>query len=148
MVECEEKSICHKHFFFVLLLLLLRNQTNELLSLGIDPNNIEELSKCIIDFRQSYQSLENERAQLASEYKSLLTLKQQLTYAESPSFLFGSLFDEKVHQTPEVIEKDEKDAQDHSDSKGIKDHTGKDAPRENPPTGNGRKMNIDVDVEL
>ncbi|MCI7130412.1 MAG: relaxase/mobilization nuclease domain-containing protein [Lachnospiraceae bacterium] len=131
-----------------LLLLQLRNQTNELLSLGIDPNNIAELSKCISDFRQSYQSLEHERAQLASEYKSLLALKQQLTYAESPSFLFGSLFDEKVHQTPEVIEKDEKDAQDRSDGKGTKDPTGKDSPREKPPAGNGRKINIDMDVDL
>lgn len=111
-------------------------------------NNIEELSKCIADFRQSYESLENERAQLASKYKSLLTLKQQITYAESPSFLFGSLFDKKVHQAPEVIEKDEKDAQNRSDGKGTKEPTGKDTPHEKPPAGNGWKMNIDMDVDL
>ena len=28
---------------------------------------------------------------------------------QSPSFIFGSLFDEKVHETPEVVEREEKD---------------------------------------
>lgn len=92
-----------------LLLLQLRNQMQELQSLGIDPLHPEDLLSAISDFRQSYDALEADRSQLAAEYKSLLQLRQQLTYAESPSFIFGSLFDEKVHEAPEVVEKEEKD---------------------------------------
>ena len=92
-----------------LLLLQLRNQMNELKSLGIDPLQQETLLSEISDFRQTYKALETELTQLAAEYKNLLQLKQQLTYAESPSFLFGSLFDEKVHEKPEIIEKEERE---------------------------------------
>lgn len=92
-----------------LLLLQLRNQMNELLSLSINPLHPEALTSAIAEFRQSYDALETDRSHLAAEYKSLLLLSRQLTYAESPSFIFGSLFDEKVHETPEVVEKEEKD---------------------------------------
>jgi len=92
-----------------LLLLQLRNQINELKGLGIDPLQLETLLSEISDFRQTYNALETERTQLAAEYKNLLQLKQQLTYAESPSFFFGSLFDEKVHERPEIIEKEERE---------------------------------------
>lgn len=92
-----------------LLLLQLRNQMQELQSLGIDPLHPEDLLSAISDFRQTYDTLETERMLLAAEYKSLLQLNQQLAYAESPSFIFGSLFNEKVHEAPEVVEKDEKD---------------------------------------
>jgi len=77
--------------------------------LGIDPLQLETLLSEISDFRQTYNALETERTQLAAEYKNLLQLKQQLTYAESPSFFFGSLFDEKVHERPEIIEKEERE---------------------------------------
>ena len=91
-----------------LLLLQLRNQMSELQSLGIDPLHPDELLSAIAEFRQSYDTLETERSQLATEYKSLVQLSQQLTYAESPSFIFGSLFNEKVHEVPEIIEGSER----------------------------------------
>lgn len=93
-----------------LLLLQLRNQMNELQSIGIDPLHPDELLSAIAEFRHSYDTLEAERSQLAAEYKSLVQLSQQLTYAESPSFIFGSLFNEKVHEAPEVVEKEVKDS--------------------------------------
>lgn len=92
-----------------LLLLQLRNQMNDLQSLGINPANIEPVFTAISEFRQSYEALEMERAELAGEYKALVQLKQQISYAESPSFVFGSLFNEKVHEAPDVVEKDVKD---------------------------------------
>lgn len=91
-----------------LLLLQLRNQMNDLQSLGIDPANMEPFLTAISEFIQSYEALAMERARLAEEYKSLVQLKQQISYAESPSFVFGSLFNEKVHEAPEVVEKDDK----------------------------------------
>lgn len=114
-----------------LLLLQLRNQTNELLNLGIDPIHIEELTSAISEFRENYDSLEANRTQLTAEYKSLLQLNQQLTYAESPSFIFGSLFDEQVHEKPEVIEKEEKDTK----SSDI-------------PNNHHKKTNLDTDMDL
>lgn len=92
-----------------LLLLQLRNQMSELQSLGIDTLHLDELLSAIAEFRQSYDTLETECSLLAAEYKSLLQLGQQITYAESPSFIFGSFYNEKVHVTPEIVEKDEKD---------------------------------------
>ena len=100
-----------------LLLLQLRNQMNELLNLGIDPLHPEPILQEISDFRQGYEALEMERMQLAAEYKSLLQLSQQLTYAESPSFLFGSLFNEKVHETPEVEIKQEREQKEQDTQK-------------------------------
>lgn len=109
-----------------LLLLQLRNQMDELKSLGIDPLHPETLLSEISDFRQTYNALEMKRTQLAAEYKNLLQLKQQLTYAESPSFLFGSLFDEKVHEKPEVVEKEEKDIKSNDTPENNKKHFSQD----------------------
>lgn len=97
-----------------LLLLQLRNQMNELLQLGIDPFHLEPLELEIKYFRNSYEELNAKRLDLSDEYKSLLRLEQQLTYAESPSFIFGSLFNEKVHEKPEVLEKDTKDEKEYN----------------------------------
>lgn len=113
-----------------LLLLQLRNQINDLQSLGIDPANIEPILTSISEFKQSYESLEMERAELAGEYKALVQLKQQINYAESPSFVFGSLFNEKVHEAPEVVEKD------------VKDKNNTNLPK------NDKKSTIDADVDL
>lgn len=115
-----------------LLLLQLRNQIQELQSLGIDPLHPENLLSAISDFRQSYDALEADRSQLAAEYKSLLQLSQQLTYAESPSFIFGSLFDEKVHEAPEVVEREEKDKK------------ASEVPKEN----SKKKSTLDMNVDL
>ena len=120
-----------------LLLLKLRNQTNELLSLGIDPLHPEAITQETEAFRREYQALETECTSLSAEYHDLLTFKQQLTYAESPSFIFGSLFDEKVHEAPEVVERDDKDTKDP-----------KDTPSGKSPSGTGKKDVMDVDVEL
>ena len=114
-----------------LLLLQLRNQMNDLQRLGIDPANMKPVLTAISEFRHSYEALEMERAELAGEYKSLVQLKQQISYAESPSFVFGSLFNEKVHETPEIVEKDEKD-------KNTADM----------PKSDDKKSTIDVDVDL
>lgn len=113
-----------------LLLLQLRNQINDLQSIGIDPEKTEPVLTAISEFRQSYEALEKEREELATEYKSLVQLKQQIIYAESPSFLFGSLFHEKVHEAPEVVENDGKDK------------TTSDMPKDN------KKSTIDVDIDL
>lgn len=113
-----------------LLLLQLRNQVNDLQSLGIDPANMEPVLTAISGFRHSYEALEMERTQLAREYKALVQLKQQISYAESPSFVFGSLFNEKVHEAPSVVEKDEKDK------------NTADMPKSD------KKATIDVDVDL
>ena len=59
-----------------------------------------------------------------------MQLKQQISYAESPSFVFGSLFNEKVHEAPSVVEKDEKDK------------NTADMPKSD------KKATIDVDVDL
>lgn len=117
-----------------LLLLQLRNQMQELLSLGVDPSHPESLTSAIADFRQSYEVLEADHSQLAAEYKSLLQLGQWLTYAESPSFIFGSLFDEKVHAAPNVVERAERDSKD-------KDHSGNF-------NGSNKKIIMDVDIDL
>lgn len=92
-----------------LLLTHLRNQANELLKLGIDPDNTETVLNEIATFRESYSALEKERLSLNEEYKSLIRLDKQITYAETPAFLFGSLFSEKVHKSPELLEKEERD---------------------------------------
>lgn len=113
-----------------LLLLQLRNQMDDLQSLGIDPSNIEPILTAISEFRHSYEILEIERSRLAGEYKSLVQLKQQISYAESPSFIFGSLFNEKVHETPEVVEKDAKAEKEINISK------------------QPQKSNIDIDPDL
>lgn len=113
-----------------LLLLQLHNQINDLQSLGIDPANTEPVLTAISEFRQTYEALKMERAHLAVEYKSLVQLKQQISYAESPSFVFCSLFDEKVHKTPEVVVKD------------VKDEKVAEMPKDN------KKSMIDVDVDL
>lgn len=113
-----------------LLLLQLRNQMNDLQSLGIDPTNMAPVLTAISEFRHSYEALEMERAELAGEYKSLVQLKQYITFAEAPSFLFGNLFDKKVHEAPEVVEKD------------VKDKKTADMPK------NDKKSTIDVDVDL
>lgn len=63
----------------------------------------------IAAFRESYSALEKEHLSLSKEYKYLSRLSKQITYAETPAFLFGSLFSEKVHKSPEVLEKEERD---------------------------------------
>lgn len=100
--DTEKKQLLLTHF---------RNQTNELLALGIDPDNTEALQKEITAFRESYSALEQERLSLSDEYKSLIRLNQQITYAETPAFIFGSLFSDKVHKAPKVFEREERDNQ-------------------------------------
>ena len=82
------------------LLTQLCNQANELLELGIDPDNTEAVLNEIAAFLESYSALEKERLSLSKEYKSLSRLSKRITYAEMPAFLFGSLFSEKVHKSP------------------------------------------------
>jgi len=102
----EKEGITEKKF---MLILQLRNETNELLSLGIEPSQLDALSSEITYFQNNYEDLELQRAQLAGEYNSLVELRQQMTYAESPNFIYGSLYNEKIHEKPEVIEKPEPD---------------------------------------
>ena len=106
LLSIQKKDITEKK---QLLLLQLRNQMNELLELGVDPFHTESISAEILNFQQNYEMLEQQRLQLSNEYKSLLQLSQQLSYAQSSSFLFGPLFDEKVHHIPEIMVNQEKD---------------------------------------
>ncbi len=102
----EKEGITEKKF---LLLLQLRNDTIQLLKHGIDPTKLEELSNSIQSFKSEYESLELQRAELSGEYKTLIDLRQQMTYAESPNFLYGPLFNEKVHEIPIISETKERD---------------------------------------
>lgn len=112
-----------------LLLLQLRNQANELAELGIDPFHPEVLETDMAKFQADYAALETRRTELAKEYRSLTQLSQAITYAESPSFLYGALFNEKVHETTEIVETDEK------------------AKKENPKTAEHSKKKVDMDVD-
>lgn len=100
-----------------LLLLQLRNQINELAELGIDPFHNEDLEARMAQFQAEYTVLDLQRTELAKEYRALAELSQAVTYAESPSFLYGSLFNEKVHTAPEVVETEERDKKDEPKSK-------------------------------
>lgn len=112
-----------------LLLLHLRNQVNELAELGIDPFHPETLETDMAKFQADYAALETQRTELAKEYRSLAQLSQAIIYAESPNFLFGSLFNEKVHEATEIVETDER------------------AKKENPKTAEHSKKKIDMDMD-
>lgn len=115
-----------------LLLLQLRNQINELAELGIDPFHTEDLEARMAQFQAEYTVLDSQRTELAKEYRTLAELSQAVTYAESPSFLYGSLFNEKVHTAPEVVETEERDK--------------KEEPK--PKEHNKKKDDINVDPDL
>lgn len=117
-----------------LLITQYRNQLNQLQKLGFSPTQLEAVKAEIAAFREEYAHLENERLALSGEYKKLKYLEQQITYAESPPFLFGPLFNSRIHSTPEIIEKEERD---HEPSQGN--------PQEPAQQENHRK---DVDLEL
>lgn len=85
-----------------ILLLQLRSQMQELAKLGIDPFHPNNITEEISAFRHEYEALSWQKSQLSHEYRSLLELSQELTYAESTDFLYGSLFDEKVHEKPQI----------------------------------------------
>lgn len=72
-----------------LLLTQYRNQRNELLKLGIDSSDLGAIKAEIAAFRDDY--------------------------TETPSFLFGPLFHSRVHETPEVIEREERDLKPEQD---------------------------------
>lgn len=72
-----------------LLLTQYRNQRNELLKLGIDSSDLGAIKAEIAAFRDDY--------------------------TETPSFLFGPLFHSRVHEAPEVIEREERDLKPEQD---------------------------------
>lgn len=92
-----------------LLVTQYRNQLNQLQKLGFSPTQLEAAKAEIAAFREEYAHLEDERLALSGEYKKLIWLDRQVTYAESPPFLFGPLFSSRVHSIPEIIEKEERD---------------------------------------
>lgn len=94
------------------LLLQLRNQMQELAELGIDPLHTQSITAEISAFRRDYETLSLQKAHFSQEYRSLLELSQQLTYAESKDFLFGALFDEKVHEKPVITVSRDKEQKD------------------------------------
>lgn len=89
-----------------LLCMQLRNQAAELLSLGIDPEHGREYLSSLQAAEDAYTELESQKAVLNQEYKTMLRLQQQLTYAESPCFLYGPHFNEKPHKVPSIREID------------------------------------------
>ena len=95
-----------------LLLLQLRNQMQELAELGIDPLHTQSITAEISAFRRAYETLSLQKTQFSQEYRCLLELSQQLTYAESKDFLFGALFDEKVHEKPVITVSRDKEQKD------------------------------------
>lgn len=98
-----------------LLLTQYRNQGNELLKLGIDPSDLGTIKAEIAAFRDDYAETENRYNALCKEYKALLQLNQQISYTETPSFLYGPLFHSRVHEAPEVIEREERDLKPEQD---------------------------------
>ncbi len=92
-----------------LLVTQYRNQLNQLQKLGFSPTQLKAVKAEITAFREEYAHLEDERLALSGEYKKLIWLDRQVTYAESPPFLFGPLFNSRVHSNPEIIEKEERD---------------------------------------
>ena len=56
----------------------LRNRTNALLSLGVDPAKLDETQKEIDAFNNRYESLCLEKTALSGEYRQLVRLQQQI----------------------------------------------------------------------
>lgn len=117
-----------------LLVTQYRNLLNQLQKLGFSPIQLETVKTEIAAFREEYAHLKNERLALSEEYKKMIWLDHQITYAESPSFLFGPLFNSRVHSIPDIIEKEERD---HEPGQGN--------PQEPAQRENRRK---DIDLEL
>lgn len=96
----------------------LRNALNNLRQLGIDTNDIDNISLYINTLKQKQQDIKLRQSDLSEQYKQLLRLKQQLSYTRDKNFLFGSLLDKddiktikeelKEQQQQEDIQQEEK----------------------------------------
>ena len=75
-------------------LIRLRNATNTLAQLGISPDDIPQMLATIDAVRSDQHDLKDAQSQLSDEYKQLLRLKQQTTYAKDKKFLYASLLDQ------------------------------------------------------
>lgn len=122
----------------------LRNAANNLKQLGIDINDIDDVSKHIADLKQQQQDINTKRSDLSEQYKQLLRLKQQLSYTKDKNFLFGSLLDkDDIKAVKEELEKQQQqeDLQ-HEDNATLSDKTKTFIETHN------KNHNINDDIEL
>jgi hypothetical protein len=82
-------------------LIRLRNSMNTLAQLGISPEDIPQVLKHVEEIKTEQKELQDTQNDFADQYKQLLRLRQQTSYAKDKSFLFGSLFDESEIKTLE-----------------------------------------------
>ena len=125
-------------------LIELRNAANNLRQLGIDINDIDDVSKHIADLKQQQQDINTKRSDLSEQYKQLLRLKQQLSYTKDKNFMFGSLLDkDDIKAVKEELEKQQQqeDLQ-HEDNATLSNKTKTFIETHN------KGHNIDDDIEL
>lgn len=77
------------------ILIALRNSINALSRLGISVDDIDALEKTIAETKVELENATTIKVEFEEEYKKLLRLKQQASYAKDKHFLYGSLFDSK-----------------------------------------------------
>ena len=96
-------------------LIRLRNAANALAQLGVTPDDIPDLLTRIEDVKTEQKSLKELQAERSDEYKQLLRLKQQTTYARDKKFLYGALLDPSEIARIEAELSAEPDAETKSD---------------------------------
>mgnify|MGYP003290829255 CR=1 FL=1 len=89
----------------------LRNASNALAQLGIQPEDIPQILTRIEELKLEQRELKDTQADFADQYKQLLHLRQQVSHANDKHFLFGTLFDESEIKTIEEELKEQEKAQ-------------------------------------
>lgn len=98
-------------------LIRLRNTTNTLAQLGITPDDIPQMLTRIEELKTEQQDLKEVQTECSDQYKQLLRLRQQTTYAKDKKFLYGSLLDEKeIQQIEDEINGVEKEKDQEQDT--------------------------------
>lgn len=101
----KDKPIEHRIFFEK-----LRSQMIFLSSIGIDPYNTDGYKELISQFDTKYETTLSHRDEYCQKYKELLKLQQSISYAETPSFIYGAMWDTRKNEPVLVEEKDERDS--------------------------------------
>lgn len=100
----KDRPIEHQLFFNQ-----LRNQMIYLSSIGINPYHLDAVKEEIAHFDTHYNELCVNRDEYCQQYKELLKLQQAISYAEMPSFIYGTMWDSKKKEPILVQEKEERD---------------------------------------
>lgn len=94
----KERPLEHQLFFT-----RLRNQMDYLSSIGINPYHLDDYKKEISQFEVKYESALHKREEYRQKYKELLKLQQSITYAETPSFIYGAMWDGRKNE-PTIVD--------------------------------------------